>query len=310
MSDTGKNTSVVSDPSMEKEDGVLWSNVEGIQHTYAVHEYERQVFGRINARDFSAWHLLSYQMEEEDKKEMDEELKKAVSQFTPIKNCIKWQTVGKKSNKKKQQEQAVDGLHTIECDLYMRLTGMDDDGTVSCMEILKDLTDDIHLINKDAKGLQENTDGTWDVKLENDSMLWMEVAETPQSLRYKLVQLERAVRFFKKAPGDKNAPGAKQLPAVAIICLNGEPGLFKIAVEHFKTLYKNNLLTKWVIFKEKIPVFVTFTPFRNVYGTLQEIKTSMVTKTDLAELKYLMAASMVLTTTTVAAILASQILKK
>jgi hypothetical protein len=37
-------------------------------------------------------------------------------------------------------------------------------------------------------------------------------------------------------------------------------------------------LTKWEIFNAKIPVLVTYTPYRNVYGMLQEIKHNMVTK--------------------------------
>jgi len=56
-----------------------------------------------------------------------------------------------------------------------------------------------------------------DVMLKSGDMLWMEIAETPQSLRNKLPQLDCAFRFF---PSEKNK--GEFLPCVAVVCLGGE----------------------------------------------------------------------------------------
>ncbi len=67
--------------------------------------------------------------------------------------------------------------------------------------------------------------------------------------------------------------------------LNGDKATYETAVTHIQKLYDNGKLTRWEILKPEnnVRVFVTFTPFRNVYGTLQTIKSDMAKlKADMA----------------------------
>jgi hypothetical protein len=83
-----------------------------------------------------------------------------------------------------------------------------------------------------------------------------------------------------------------------VICLNGERANYVTAVTHIQKLYKEGKLTNWRIFdsKNKVPVFVTFMPYRNLYSTLQTIKldidklkSGMATKSGIDKLKSDMA---------------------
>jgi hypothetical protein len=96
---------------------------------------------------------------------------------------------------------------------------------LSCKMILQDVSEiDVLINSQDGIGVTEEED----VKLKEDDMLWVEIAETPQRVRNKLYQLERAYRHFKSIGRDDC------LPKVAVICLNGEQGLFRTANKHLK----------------------------------------------------------------------------
>jgi len=88
-----------------------------------------------------------------------------------------------------------------------------------------------------------------DVKLHENDWLWMEIAQTSQSLRSKLLQLERAYRHFDTT--EKN----NHLPRVAVVCLNGERAIFTKAVEHIRGLITQGALPGWVrVIFPKIPM--------------------------------------------------------
>jgi hypothetical protein len=72
------------------------------------------------------------------------------------------------------------------------------------------------------------------------------------------------------SPPDEGRPLAK----VAVICLNGEKDLYDEAVKIADEHYNQGELTAWIILKE-IPVYVLYTPNRNVYRSLFKIETQL-----------------------------------
>jgi hypothetical protein len=174
-------------------------------------------------------------------------------------------------DRRKAQEEGAP--NNIECDMFMHITGVrNDDASIPLFaSILSSVTQPGHFCQlNQEKGLVE----VRDVLLEADDHFWMEIAETPDSLPSKLWQLERAHLHFEKTEC--------LVAKVAVICLNGEKTLYdeavRLAVEH----YKNGELSEWKILK-KIPVYVLYTPNRNVYRSLFNIETQMVVLTAQSE---------------------------
>lgn len=89
-------------------------------------------------------------------------------------------------------------------------------------------------------------------------VLLSEVA-TPKSLRGKLWQIERALRF---------GPEDISQPQCCVVCLNGEEGQFEAAAEAAKkelgVLAGNATLNNF-------PVFAIFTEYRNTYVELRQV---------------------------------------
>ena len=146
----------------------------------------------------------------------------------------------------------------MECDLYLRIKENPDGETasLSCKELLKDSSTQVILINP------ENDES--DVVLGKGEMIWIEVTEAPQSLRAKLLQLERAVRYFNGTSSSIVGRGA------VMVCLNGEKTVFDDCLKHLEGLYRDGKLQDWLIFA-KVPLFVTYTPFRNVYKSIGDV---------------------------------------
>lgn len=307
MSDE-EETSVVSNDGNHITD-VHWNDLIDVQHVYAVNEFERQVFGRINAQGFAGKQLAGYILTDEEKGKLDQELIKAESQVTHIKKTLSWDTKNYKKRKKQRGTTGDCTTHSIECDFYVQLTKVNgNSGTVSLRSILLDVAEDIQQLNESSSAGRKQ-----DVMLETDDLLWMEIAETPQSLRNKLLQLERAYRLFKEN-------NDKLLPRVAVVCLNGEKGKFDAAVRHLRELSTKGDLSKWEILKSEVPVFVTYTPYRNVYGSMRQVTTDMIEvksamktmakKSDIAEVKSEMNQMKYLLLVGLAAIFFSQMRKK
>ena len=68
-----------------------------------------------------------------------------------------------------------------------------------CSELLKDSPTVVTLISP-------RYEGEVDVPIKQEHTIWIEVAETPECLRHKLLQLERAVRFFQGKPPHDISP--------------------------------------------------------------------------------------------------------
>ena len=134
--------------------------------------------------------------------------------------------------------------------------------------ILRDVCDEVVYFNPSSALSETDVQKAMEqVQLTLGDEVWMEIAETPKSLRGKLWQLERAFRHFKQE-GNNHPPNVKAF----IVCLNGEREKFTIATGQVRALNMNKkFLDNWQIFKQDIRVFAIFTPYRNVYGALHEV---------------------------------------
>ena len=90
-------------------------------------------------------------------------------------------TIGPQQQAEEQAEEPEKTLKydVMECDLYLRVKENPDGETASlhCKELLKDSATEVTLINP-----RYNES---DVELQENDMVWIEVAEMPQSLRVK-----------------------------------------------------------------------------------------------------------------------------
>ena len=56
-----------------------------------------------------------------------------------------------------------------------------------------------------------------------------------------------------------------------MICLTGEKGLFDERLAHLKKLYSDGKLNDWQIIAAEVPLFITYTPYRNVYKSIADM---------------------------------------
>ena len=159
-----------------------------------------------------------------------------------------------------------EGDAQYEVDLYLRIESSSHGTTLG--SILRDVCDEVVYFNpSSALSKPDGQKAMEQVLLTSGDEVWMEIAETPKSLRGKLWQLERAFRHFKQE-GNNRPPNVKAF----IVCLNGEREKFTIATSKVRDLNTDKAFLKnWEIFSHNIPVFAIFTPYRNVYGALHEV---------------------------------------
>jgi len=136
-------------------------------------------------------------------------------------NCLPkpgfpWSEKKGKAQKKKQTQKAdIDNNRLqIECDFYAEIANAE--GPVSLKSMLSDVSTEFKCLNGG---------GNVDVDLDEGDYMWMEVAETANSMRSKMYQLERAYRFMSE-----HDPVC--LPKCTVVCLNGESGRFKTIADH------------------------------------------------------------------------------
>ena len=106
---------------------------------------------------------------------------------------------------------------------------------------------------------------TWDASLTASGTTSLSVSccqkwpQTPKSLRGKLWQIERALKF---------GPEDISQPQCCIVCLNGEEGQFEAAAEaareELSILAQDAALNNF-------PVFAIFTEYRNTYAELRQV---------------------------------------
>eukprot|EP00760_Papus_ankaliazontas_P010372 PhM_4_TR14264/c1_g1_i19/m.59626 len=223
-----------------------WVELGNIEHIYAVKEFERQVFARLQSME-GTQRLTCYPVDgsSEQKQLREQEKSEFLSKFRSPKG-MNWKTE-EKATKSKTHEQQQETHCTIECDLYVRNeTGLN-----------------LALLFKEAcdKCIQLSGDVSFKdvITTPQKPVVLCEVAETPASLRSKLWQLERAMRHAK----DKELNS----PAACVVCLNGEKNLFELAAESAQIL---KMQQKWRL--ACVPTFAIWTPYRNVYGEIKSIK--------------------------------------
>ena len=180
-----------------------------------------------------------------------------LNKLTNVPYKLKWK--GKKA--KTRDPPTTTGKAEIECDLYLQVTDIDS-AKLSVQSLLKDVAEVVVPINEGGDGVVDLNNGDW---------VWMEIAETPESLKDKMKQLERAYRHFETRK-------SSLIPKCFVICLNGEKAKFKTAANHIKGLFKSGKLDDWKILSEGIPCLVTYTPYRNVYGALYDLKKDIDSK--------------------------------
>ena len=147
-------------------------------------------------------------------------------------------------------------MSKIECGVYLRSTS-----PISLVEIFKECSDTF--VPLTSHNVVDSVTTT-----ASQQVLLCEVAETPESMREKLWQLERAVSY---------GPEDFRKPAFLVVCLNGEKVKFDSAV----LAVKDTLLPRVLGCNESspvianFPVFAVWTPYRNVYAEIKTMKMDM-----------------------------------
>ena len=234
----------------------------------------------MNSCGYSFSKIYEYQVEKNKHTKLRAELTSLERAFPHMKDSVRFSSMVKKGRRTQSAAAPTDDRvsDTIECDLYLQRGSSNEDipdednpdeetTSVECKELLKDSSTVVTLINP--------RDGESDVGLQRGDMVWIEVAEKPQNLREKLLQLERAVRYFKGE--EQDITGGR---GAVMVCLNGELGLFDKCLKHLVKLYKRGSLDKWEIFQSKVPLFLVYTPYRNVYKSIVDLEEKIDTRMD------------------------------
>lgn len=234
---------------------ISWCPAADLQHTYCVKEFERQVFARLGS--VSGVERLS-RFTISDKTticEADEALGQFQTVFTNPPQ-MSWDT---------EKVAQTKGERHYECDLYLRAA----EKPVELSAVFRGCADAVVKLNDVGANFESVSLG----------LVLCEVAETPRSLRKKLWQLERAVRF---------GPEALRSPAALVVCLNGDPQDFNVATGHVRSLLTAPAPTSPIakLAVSRLPVFCVWTQYRNVYAEIKELKCqSESTGADIKDLK-------------------------
>ena len=70
-----------------------------------------------------------------------------------------------------------------------------------------------------------------------------------------------------------------------MVCLNGEKDLFGSCLKHLQDLYNDGQLEKWLVFKLRIPLFLVYTPYRNVHKSIVDLEKKLDKRMDKMERK-------------------------
>ena len=225
----------------------VWSPAIDLQHIYAVKEFERQVYARLGVID-GVERMMQY-----DTSMLTGDHHQAQMQFLklfPQPHICKWSS----RTKVKQGTNDNGPIGTVECDLFLRCGE-----PTRLADIFKDCADHVVSLSSSERawGEVETTKGR--------PVLLCEVAETPESLRDKLWQLERALIY---------GPNDFQEPAALVVCLNGERVKFDAVANTIKQYFKSQKdagKESQLPAIAKFPLFAIWTPYRNVYAEVKEL---------------------------------------
>ena len=138
-------------------------------------------------------------------------------------------------------------VDTFECDLYMRCPSA---SPLSVSHVFRDCVDRLRAITKHANRSH------WDQQ--TFGVLLAEVAQTPQSMRAKLWQLERALQL---------GPPELKSPTCCIVCINGDAALFEDTVHAAR-----KSLSQAITCLSAVPVYAIWTEYRNTYAEIRAVK--------------------------------------
>jgi hypothetical protein len=217
-----------------------------LQHLYATKEFEKQVIARLPNIE-GVERLPEYTITEIEFKECSSSEIRFEGKFTHPPN--RHYDSMKKGGSKAEAANG-GGTHTFECDLYLKTPMNTLLGT-----IFHDIADDVIALNPQNFPIP--------FKETNVSTVLCEIAETPQSLRRKLWQLERALRF---------GPQEIRQPDALVVALNGAQEDFIAFAEAAR-----QSLELWRTLEDapeivKRPLFCIWTQYRNVYAEIKSVK--------------------------------------
>ncbi len=249
-----------------------WASAGALNHTYAAKEFERQVFGRLQS-DPEAQRVMMFSV----RANLDREKSDYLSSF-PRAQGLRWndKEVGSAKNianpakANLDQEKGADVSITVEGDLYLKKEGL------QLSELFKDCADAYNVICAPDGTCAEDV---WKIATTAELPIMMcEVAETPQSLRGKLWQLERAITYGP----DEFKTGTR----AAVVCLNGDRCTFDTAVAAAKGYFSSEAAQRFAPGLTAIPVIAIWTQYRNVYAEIRTMKRDLDTvKSDLDTVK-------------------------
>jgi len=244
-----------------------FQSIEDVRHSYVKKDFERQVFGRLGTLpNLSRCSVIAakedFALTVAEIREMCfAELPYEKESFGGIFAKKKW---GKATTDGKSRE-GKDVLY--ECDLLFRVDSTSEESFSLQDDLFKDVCDFSTLLNP---GVVSSAPDPLDRSLDiyPGDLIIGEIAETPASLKEKLWQVERSFRLLKL---EGEVVGT---PRVGIVCLNGERNIAERVSEYVRTQFVENQLKSWSILHE-IPVYVIWTPYRNVFGSIKDLNERM-----------------------------------
>ena len=219
---------------------VKWTSAVEIQHIWSKDNFERQVFARL-ASFQKFQRLADYKVAKKTTLHIDQQYRSFAKQFCSPK-AFSWSPVKRASSNKVNNK-----VDTFECDLYMRCPSA---SQLTVSHVFRDCVDRLRAITKHANRSH------WDQQ--TFGVLLAEVAQTLQSMRAKLWQLERALQF---------GPPELKSPTCCIACINGDAALFEDAVHAAR-----KSLSQAITFLSAIPVYAIWTESRNTYAEIRAVK--------------------------------------
>ena len=159
-----------------------------------------------------------------------------------VRRRFSWSPVKRASSNKVNNK-----VDAFECDLYMRCPSA---SQLTVSHVFRDCVDRLRAIAKHANRSH------WDQQ--TFGVLLAEVAQTLQSMRAKLWQLERALQF---------GPPELKSPTCCIACINGDAALFEDAVHAAR-----KSLSQAITFLSAVPVYAIWTESRNTYAEIRAVK--------------------------------------
>ena len=222
-----------------------WISVQDIKEIYTTEEFEKQVYASLDGGD-DLLRLPFYEIQA-----TEDDVQKAKGAFESgfaTQPGFNWNT-GRKGKLKKKGVRGAAQASNPQCDLYLKK----DAPPMHVATLFR------HTCFKNVS--LSGVASRWEDL--TASVVLAEIAQTPASLRNKLWQLERAMRF---------GPQEIQQPGCCLVCINGEGAEFELAANLAATgLQQLGGGAKL----NSVPVFAIWTPYRNVYASILDLRNNI-----------------------------------